>query len=337
VTHPAPLNVGDIAPLVHKLGRPPRVGLALGTGAARGWAHLGVLQALEEAKIPIHAIAGCSMGALVGGMYCASGLGPLQHWAGKTRMRQLLTFIDPVFPRSGLIDGEKVLDFIHDLVADPPIESFPIRFAAVSTDLARSQAVFHLEGPLLEAIRASISLPGIFTPARDNGRLLVDGGLVDPLPTTILKEMGAEWIIAVDLTLNASIRLGKKRSHVPHKEPRLDPLPYVKGPLRRAWRRRVDGIRQWWEAEGAQPNMVEILLSSLYTMQSRLVEESLQETPADVLLRPPLDDIRLLEFHRAWEAISVGHRVMQEAIAAWGGAQWFTPTPPTQPRGAANP
>ncbi len=197
--------VVDAAP-----GLPRRVGVALGSGSARGLAHIGVLHAIEEAGLEVAAIAGASMGAFIGGVYAA---GRLERLAAEFRAmdwKGITALLDPVFARSGLIGGQKVADWVRAQVGAVTIESLPIAFRAIATDLASGEAVAIGAGDLIEAVRTSIAVPGIFTPARVNGRVLVDGGRVDPVPVGAVRALGADFVIAVDLNRDiVQHRLGR--------------------------------------------------------------------------------------------------------------------------------
>ncbi|MCK4505818.1 MAG: patatin-like phospholipase family protein, partial [Candidatus Aegiribacteria sp.] len=176
-----------------------KVGLALGSGSARGWSHIGVIRALEEAGITVDYIAGTSIGALVGAVYASGRIDLLEDAVQQFSRKHILSLSDPVLPKSGLIDGVKIADFIHQYVLDMPIERLPIPLAIIATDLNTGDEVVLREGNIVEAIRASISLPGIFKPVKKDDYLLVDGGLVNPVPVRIVRDMGADFVIAVDL------------------------------------------------------------------------------------------------------------------------------------------
>ena len=177
----------------------PRIGLALGSGSARGWAHIGVIDALIEAGIEPDVVCGTSIGALVGAAYVAGHLGPLRQWAETATWRQILRLTDVRLTGGGLINGRQVVAFLHGLGIDQPIESYDRPYAAVATDLATGREIWLQSGPIHEAVRASIALPGILSPARIDGRWLVDGGLSNPIPVSVCRALGADVIIAVNL------------------------------------------------------------------------------------------------------------------------------------------
>lgn len=189
----------------------PRLGIALGSGAARGWAHIGVLRALEEVGIVPHVVAGASIGALVGAAYANQRLDALEEWVLQMDWWSILRYLDV---RLTGVNGERLMQALSEQIGDVPIESLTKPFGAVATDLATGREVWFQSGSLLAAVRASIALPGLFTPVRYQERWLADGGLVDPLPVSLCRALGADWVIAVNL--NGDI-VGK------HFKPRTQP------------------------------------------------------------------------------------------------------------------
>ncbi len=178
-----------------------RVGLALGNGYARGLAHIGVLEVFEREGIPVDMIAGTSIGALVGALYAGQmDAGTIKKRAVQLDWMSMTSMVDLTLPRSGFISGRKITNFLHQIIGDARFRDLKIPLACVATDIITGEEVVLNEGSVLEAIRASISIPVIFSVAKKQGRYLVDGGLVNPVPVSVLKTMGADFIIAVDLT-----------------------------------------------------------------------------------------------------------------------------------------
>jgi NTE family protein len=177
----------------------PRIGLALGSGSARGWAHIGVIDALAEAGIQPDIVCGTSIGALVGAAYVAGRLTDLRQWAEAATWREIIGLMDVRFSGGGLIDGKEVVEFLRRLGIGAPIENYAKVYAAIATDLATGREIWLQSGPIHEAVRASIALPAIFSPARNNDKWLVDGGLSNPVPVSVCRALGAEMIIAVNL------------------------------------------------------------------------------------------------------------------------------------------
>jgi NTE family protein len=182
-----------------------KIGLALGSGSARGWSHIGVIRGLQEANIAIDIVCGSSIGALVGGAYAAGRLDDAEKLIRELAWSDVLGFMEVPVPRSGLISSEKIADYLRERLGDPNIEDLPIPFAAVATDLTSGQEVWIRKGSLIEAIRASLCMPGMFTPCFREGRLLVDGGLINPVPVSLCRSLGANTVIAVNP--NTDIRI----------------------------------------------------------------------------------------------------------------------------------
>ncbi len=301
--------------------RRPRIGVALGGGSARGWAHIGVLQFLGEMGLRPDVVAGTSIGSIVGGAEVAGELDSLREWVEELSWTDVLSFLD-VGTSGGLIAGVRLIDFFREHFRDRDIEALDRPYGAVATDLLTAQEVWLREGSMLQAIRASIALPGLFSPTRIDGRWMVDGGLVNPVPVSLCRALGAERIIAVDL--NSDILLRRARSIQPPEEETEEEVAFdLAEILRRGdWRRLLnvnlpDRAEQWksmllGEAEGA-PSLVDVIAQSLYIMQVRITRARMAGDPPDVLLTPRLGHIRLMEFHRAREAIAAGYRCAELA------------------------
>ena len=198
----------------------PRIGLALGSGSARGWSHIGVIELLAEAGIEADIVCGTSMGSLVGAAYVAGRLPELRQWAMAATWREIAGLMDIRLSGGGLISGKQVVSFLRGLGIEAPIESYAKRYAAVATDLVSGREIWLKFGPIHEAVRASIALPGILTPARIGDKWLVDGGLSNPVPVSVCRALGAEVIIAVNL--NGDL-LGRRFAGEPEAEPALSP------------------------------------------------------------------------------------------------------------------
>lgn len=306
-------------------GRNPKslgkVGLALGSGSARGWSHIGVIRALTEAGVQVDCVSGTSIGALVGAVYAAGKLDVLEAWALQLEWKQILSFMDVVLPKSGLIDGRKVADLVRQHVPVENIEKLPIPFGAVATDLRMGQEVVLRKGDIIEAVRASISLPGIFTPVEKDHAFLIDGGLVNPLPVSAARDMGADFVIAVDL--NSDI-MPRKRSRPSTAGIRRGLGVGEDHPLALSLREKISAldlsvvmqIRTWLERDPS-PDIFEVLLTSIRIMQTQITRSNLKSDPPDLLIQPNLGHINLMEFHRADEAIAEGYRAAQSQLADW--------------------
>jgi NTE family protein len=293
-----------------------KIGLALGSGSARGWAHIGVIEALTAAGVEIDCVAGTSIGAVVGAVFASGNLDNLKEVILQFDWKQILGFLDVVFPRSGLIDGKKVADFLRHHMQETAIEDLATAFRAVSTNLADGQEVVISKGDLIEAVRASISLPGIFTPVKKDGMVLIDGGLVNPVPVSVVRAMGADYVIAVDL--NADIVSTRRSGRAPRPAPSRDTGTGL-GRIARSkvlaeLNKKVAALRQQavtqaeqWLSRDTMPNIFEVLQESIHIMEASITETRLRLDPPDLLIQPNLGHIRLMEFNRAQEAIDAGY------------------------------
>lgn len=299
----------------------PRIGLALGSGSARGLAHVGVLRALKEAHIEVDLVAGTSMGAVIGAIFASGKLDGLTAKLQNLDWQSIVALLDPVFPRSGLIDGQKIAEFVRAHVPSARIEDLLLPFAAVATDITNGEQVVATTGDLTEAVRASIAVPGIVTPVRSNGRILVDGGLVNPVPVSVARAMGADLVIAVDLNHDivagrlshpAAHGNGNGNGHAPIMARLLESLQAINSPV-------LAQFEAWLHKAPQEPlpGIFDVLLASLYIMQARVTEATLQQDRPEVLIQPPLGAVRFMEFDRAEEIIDIGYRSAAEQLARW--------------------
>ncbi|MDO8777092.1 MAG: patatin-like phospholipase family protein [Burkholderiaceae bacterium] len=295
----------------------PRIGLALGSGSARGLAHIGVLRALKEAGITVDLVAGTSMGAVIGAVFASGKIDGLSARLRNLDWPGIVALLDPVFPRSGLIDGQRVAEFVRAHVPSARIEDLLLPFAAVATDITNGEQVVATRGDLTEAVRASIAVPGIVTPVRSNGRILVDGGLVNPVPVSVARAMGADLVIAVDL--NHDIVAGRlshpvahSNGHAPIMARLLESLQAISSPV-------LAQFEAWLHKAPLEPlpGIFDVLLASLYIMQARVTDATLQQDQPEVLIQPPLGAVRFMEFDRAEEIIDIGYRSAAEQLAHW--------------------
>lgn len=309
--------------LNYKPKKKKKIGLALGGGAARGGAHIGVIKALTEAGINIDFIAGTSIGALVGAVYASGEIDLFEEVASRLNLRQSASlFLDVKFPRSGIVDGRKIVSFLQQFINVDKIEDLSIPFCAVSTDLNSGEEVIMREGSVIEAIRASISIPGIFTPVRKNGLELVDGGLVNPVPVSVVQKMGADFVIAVDLNrdlvpkneLNVLLEGSlEKHSTDAHSKLRRAKLTdkiirsiQDKAGVNSSGAKVLTSVQRWINEEPL-PNIFDVIMSSLKVMQVQISDTNLKLNPPDILLQPRFGNIRALEFHRFEESIAAGY------------------------------
>jgi NTE family protein len=291
----------------------PRIGLALGGGSARGWAHIGVVRALKDAGIEPDIVCGTSIGALVGAAYVGGELDRLETWVRSLRLQTVVSFLDFSL-NGGLIKGEKLIDFFRSHFVDRDIRELERPFGAVATDLQRGREVWLREGRVTDAVRASIALPGLFTPVQRAGSWLVDGGLVNPVPVSLCRAMGADIVIAVDLN---SDLLGRHLKPRPAQATRKR-APAVPDTLTEAVMARIQtGMSQLGinhRDDPGPPAMLDVLASSINIMQVLITRSRLAGEPADVMVTPLLADLGLLEFHRAGIAIDAGKRAAEVAL-----------------------
>lgn len=278
--------------------RPPRIGLALGGGSARGWAHVGVIEALEREGIRPDVVCGTSIGALVGGAYAAGDLAKLHDWLLRLDLRTVLSLMD-FHLNGGVLKGERLMRFFRNTFTDRPIEELDLPFGAVATTLYTGAEVWLRSGSTFDAVRASIALPGLFTPVLHEGQVLVDGGLVNPVPVSLTRAMGADIVIAVDL--NADL-VGQHR--------RIEePTPAAAPGQINEWLRRLRPARTAEEVR--LPSMLDVVTGSLNIMQVRITRSRMAGDPPDVVIAPRLAHLGLLDYHRAAEAIAEGQRAVE--------------------------
>jgi NTE family protein len=276
-----------------------RLGIALGSGSARGWAHIGILRALEQAGIVPDVVAGTSMGALVGAAYASGRLDRLEEWVMQIDWWEILRYMDL---RRGGVEGERLMQAFRERVDDAPIESLSKPFGAVATDLHTGREVWFQDGSLLEAVRASIALPGLFSPVRHQGHWLVDGGLVDPLPVSLCRALGADQVIAVNL--NGDIvgkHFGSRQTQRVVSNPLLARLSAGLQVVLGNHSRAVDDA-----AVDDPPGLFEVMAGSINIMQDRITRARLAGDPPNVVLSPRLAHLGLMDFDHASEAIAVG-------------------------------
>ena len=262
----------------------PRIGLALSSGAALGLAHIGVLKALKEAGVPIDMIAGTSIGAVIGAFFAKEGdVKTIEETVLSMNMRQIVRLLDPRrgHIRRGLIYGQKIEKLLYSMIGDMEFSDLKVQFVAVATDINTGEEIILREGPVFKALRASISIPGIFVPVMLQGRCLVDGGSTNPMPTDILHNMGAEIIIAVNALhepMKKRVRSGSGKVEVT--EP---------------------------------PNIFTTLFQSIYIKEHIIIK--LRMPKADITISPDVSHIGVFEFHRGKEAIQAGYTAANDCMS----------------------
>ena len=296
-----------------------KVGLVLGCGGAKGLSHIGVIKFLEEMEIKIDFIAGASIGALIGGAY-ASGLSikEIEDIALETDLASTAKLFSPGFGKSGLVTGSKVHEFLTSILGEKKIENLQIPFTAVATDLLTGQEILLNKGDLVEAIRASISIPIVFQPVILNNIVLVDGGLVNPVPINVVREMGANHIIAVNVLSSknmSDIKPDKKNDNKIDSEKTLKIIPVLQKKLEnliidKKW------IRNFVKHKEQQdlPGMKKIFNQSIKIAQEKMIKQSIELSKPDVLIEPEVDSVNMFEFYKAEEIIEKGYNAAETVL-----------------------
>lgn len=298
----------------------PKIGLALGAGIARGWAHIGVLERLRAAGIEPDIICGTSIGALVGGTYAAGKIEVLDHWARQMTRGRMLRYIDIGLGSGGMLGGRRLRRTLQEHCGGINIEDLPCRFAAVTTELATGHEIWLQKGDLVDAISASYALPGIFPPVNVNNRWLVDGAMVNPVPVSVCRALGARLVIAVNLnndtfgTSNLAAQMIDEDLNFEELVQRIRASPDEMLSPSALVMRQVFG-----KAEDS-PSIFSVLLGTLNIVQDRLNRSRMAGDPADIDIAPRLGHIGLLEFDRADEAIEEGRAAVERALPALADA-----------------
>jgi len=291
------------------------VGLVLGCGSSRGWAHIGVIEALEEAQVPIDFIVGCSVGAYVGAIYASGCIRSLKDFVLKMDGKRVFSYFDIVLPRSGLLNGSKRLKELFCIHTDmQDFSEFNIPVMMVATDLETGQKVVLKSGNILNALRASISIPGLFAPARIKDRWLVDGGLVDPVPVSVAISMGADIVIAVDLSSGNVSKIKrikqkaqKEQAPLAHTENRNELIKKLSVYYESAELSFKSKINELFRREADIPDIIETVTTSINIMQNRITRVNLAVTPPDILIQPHLGDLKMLDFDQVEHTIAEGY------------------------------
>ncbi|QKV19432.1 patatin-like phospholipase family protein [Oricola thermophila] len=291
----------------------PVIGLALGSGAARGWSHIGVIEVLEAAGIRPDVVAGCSVGAFVGAAYAAGKLEDLRNWAEAFSWRRVVGKFDLSFS-GGLISTGFVNHFFREFGVGGNIEDFGSRFAAVATDYGTGLEEWFETGPVDRAVRASLALPGILAPVRIGNRWFVDGGLVNPVPVSVCRALGADFVIAVNL--NGEL-VGRRRAQSARAggQAGSDMIDKALSGLPSAWRPVVaETLGRHFGTGEKVPGYFDILTNSINIMQDRITRSRLAGEPPHALLVPRLGGMGFLDFENAARAIGEGRRTAEFAL-----------------------
>jgi NTE family protein len=282
----------------------PKVHLVLASGGARGVAHIGVINRLKQAGYPIVEVVGCSMGAVIGGLYASGDLDPYTQWLLKLKRADIFKLMDFTITRHGFLKGEKVFSTILDFLGPKNIEDLPLRFRAVATNMHNGKEVVFTQGDLYQALRASISIPGIFTPVKYQNQYLIDGGVVNPLPLNLIQKKEGEIIVAVNINANHSAKQPENLN---------TPNPPEKNWLHINWPffKKVKPPT----ADSLDPNLVNILQTSYDHMQNQLIKLMVQAHPPDLMVNISRDICGVFDFHKTQDLINAGEQAFDKALA----------------------
>jgi NTE family protein len=291
-------EVASGAPIAKK--NRPRIGLALGAGVARGWAHIGALRELSDLGIAPDVVVGASIGAVVGGCYAAGRLDALEEFARSLTRRSVFSLIDVSFRGSGLMGGDRLRQRLESALGQERIENLPTRFVAVATEMKTGHEVWLKSGRVCDALRASYALPGVFEPVKLNGRWLFDGAIVNPVPVNVARALGAEYVLALSINGDAPngvtvLETGEAESVAPA---------------------RVPSNRPWWLGGGgaeAAPGVASVMVHTFNITQDRIMRSRLAGDPPDHTISIKAKNFGLFEFHRAAELIDLGRAAVRKA------------------------
>ena len=288
----------------------PKIGLALGSGASRGWSHIGVIKTLVAEGIEPDVICGTSVGAMIGASYAAGKLDDLEAWVRDANQIDVMRFFEIQLKRAGFVDLDRFQKFLNDYVVDEKtdISELDVLFAAVATDVVTGREVWFTDGNAREAVRASMALPALFPTVEIDNRWLVDGGLVNPVPVSVCHALGAEFVIAVNL--NADL-LGRRHHKVHSDQPEPEPEGLLDR-VRRSARNYSESL--FADDDGGEPGLFDVVANSINIFQDRITRSRLAGDPADVVISPKLAHIGLLDFHLADEAIEEGEQRTRRVI-----------------------
>lgn len=292
----------------------PKIGLALGGGVARGWAHIGVLKRLDELGIRPQIVCGTSVGALVGGFWMAGRIDELEQWARALTKRRILNYIDIAITGAGLMGGKRLEKALHKYLGPVQIEDLPGKFAAVTSELATGHEIWLMDGDLREALQASYALPGVFPPRAVNGRWLIDGALVNPLPVSVCRALGARIVIAVGLHADAFAQHSierREKFEVPFEQTADTEF---EAPPGGNMLERLALKRLFAQSNDSAPGVGSVMLASFNILMDRITRSRLAGDPPDVLMTPAVGHIPLLDFDRAEELIALGRDCVDQHI-----------------------
>jgi NTE family protein len=291
----------------------PKIGLALGSGLVRGWAHIGAIRALIRNGFKPDIIAGTSVGALAGIAYATNKLDDLEDWARTLNRVSIMGYMDLQMKSGGLIGGKKIYKLLRGHWPNTNIEDLPVKFMAIAADMATGHEIWLKNGDVVQAMRASFALPGVFPPMQYYNRLLIDGALVNPVPVSACQAMGADMIIAINLNGDITGRARKPGNAYPTVAG-FDPLNSATNPEMAERASKVGIARRLFGRESDAPSMLGVLMSTLTIVQDRLARSRLAGEPPDVLIAPRIGHIGLMEFERLDELMDLGEQAVEAVL-----------------------
>ncbi|MET4369153.1 NTE family protein [Bradyrhizobium sp. LB12.1] len=297
--------------------RRPVIGLALGGGAARGFAHIGILRTLLANGIVPDVVVGTSIGAVVGGLHAAGRLDTLEEWGRSLQgMRNILGYLDIRLNGSGLIGGEKLATRLEEAVGQTLIEDLPIKFASVATEVRTGHEIWLTRGRVVDAMRASYALPGIFSPVLIGDRWLVDGALVNPVPVSAARALGAEIVVAANLSSDIFTYSTTVYSHGAMPEPVVPAAEETTSKRRfpRFFSPEKTVKREFFGGGSARPGLSSVMVDAFNIMQDRITRARLAGDPPDMLITPRVGHFGWFDFHRSEDLIALGTRAAERAL-----------------------
>jgi NTE family protein len=295
----------------------PTIGIALGGGAARGFAHIGVLQALAAHGLKFDVIAGTSMGAVIGACHAAGQLDDFAEWAAALTRRRVLGLLDLSLSGSGLISGGRLARRLEAAIGHIRIEALEPRFAAIATEIDTGHEVWLTRGRVLEAVRASYALPGVFPPVRIGERWLVDGALVNPVPVSAVRALGARLVIGVSTNADLFGRGSTIFSHGFEEDDETVSLQNAETNGDGRWRSKLSVqkfLKRQFLGSAGRPGLPTVMIEAYNVMQDRITRARLAGDPADIMISPRLGHIGMFDFHRADEAIQIGAEAAERSV-----------------------
>jgi NTE family protein len=311
--------------MTSSINRKINIGIALGSGSARGWAHIGVLQALKELGIEPNIVAGCSIGAFVGGVYANDQLDELAQWTQSLTRKDILGFLDLSMSRGGFIKGSKLFSFIKNKFGDPDISELNKIFGAVATELNTGREVWLKDGLLFDSVRASAALPGLITPKKYQDQWLIDGGVINPVPVSLCRAMGADIVIAVNLNgdiVKNKVRKVEQKPKAAHSsklqsKTELNFFEKLSKPLKQEMTKQKSLLSdKFFTQHEKAPSLIDVMSSSINIMQDRITRSRMAGDVPEIIISPKLSHLGLLEFDQASAAIKEGIAAVEKARSA---------------------